>query len=502
MTELALLLLTVAGLTAMLDWRNGLIACIAVGVLQDPFRKLAPGQPIYYVVFVAFIFAITAVRAHLARVPLAPAKILGWKRHLRLPFSLFLFLVFAQAFHSIVAYKNYLLVGVGLLVWLSPLPAVLLAHQYAIRRGLRGVRRVFFVYVCFAMAGLAGVYLQYAGYESRLLGEVGEGVLIYDLGTAFKGHSGFFRATEIAAWHTAAVASFVFMLFVGKRTTPARIVLALALIGVLATLGVLTGRRKMLVEITLFIGTYFFLVAWLQKGAARLAMGVLAIAFMAYVGIVGFVAPDLVDRSHTKSMYVENPTALEGYATRGVSVFRDVPGRFSELGVQAISWAIANNGWLGTGLGTGSQGTQHVLEEHNVSIGAAEGGLGKIVTELGVPGLFLIAWLLRAVIRHVMGVLRYLTDEAPQYARLGYGLAAFLVANSGVYVVATQAFNDPFILLLLGWSAGFLISLPEVVQRDRAAAQRLAQRRQMEFAWAPTWGSLPSVDVTGRDLRR
>ena len=43
MIELTLLLLTVAGMLTMLDWRKGLVMCAVVGVCADPLRKLALG---------------------------------------------------------------------------------------------------------------------------------------------------------------------------------------------------------------------------------------------------------------------------------------------------------------------------------------------------------------------------------------------------------------------------------------------------------------------------
>src|SRR5690606_11640351 len=33
-------------LFCLFDWRRGLLLCIAVGFLQDPLRKIVPGQPV------------------------------------------------------------------------------------------------------------------------------------------------------------------------------------------------------------------------------------------------------------------------------------------------------------------------------------------------------------------------------------------------------------------------------------------------------------------------
>ncbi len=482
MTELTAGLVLAAGLIALLDWRKGLALCVLIGIAQDPLRKLAPNQPIYYVVLVGFVFGAAWLRAYMVRVPLSPGVIQGWRRDLRLPFTLFVLLVLAQATHSFGRFGSITMTGIGLLVWLAPIPAVVLSYQYALRRGVAGVRQLLKFYVFFALISLGGVYLEYSGVQWRTLGEVGEGLVIYDVGTVLKAYSGFFRSSEIAAWHTAAIACFVFVLAVGKRATLVRVALALGMIGVLVSLGILTGRRKMLVEISVFLSVYFFLVAWLQRGAARLAAAILIAGAVGYVGIVGFVAPDLVQRSYTKTLAMENAKKIQGYAVRGQSVFVDLPARVNELGVQPILWAVDAYGWLGAGLGTGSQGVQAVAEAHDINRGAAEGGLGKITMELGIPGLLIALWLLVALSRHVRRLIVVTASISPQHARMAYGMVAFLVANAATFSVATQAYSDLFVLLLLGWSLGFLLAMPVLAARGDGVRRRT---RQPGFAATP-----------------
>jgi hypothetical protein len=375
--------------------------------------------------------------------------------------------------------------SIGLLVWLAPIPAVLLAYQFAARRGLLAIRSWMVVYVVVALISLSGVYLEYQGVSWRALGEIGEGQIIYDVGTVLKAYSGFYRASEIAAWHAATIACFIFMLSVGKRPTVLRVALGLALIGLLVSLGILTGRRKMLVEITVFISVYLFLVAWLQRGTARLAMGVLLAGAIGYVGIVGFVAPDLVQRSATKNVQMENAHRIEGYAARGQSVFADLPSRVNELGVQPVLWAVGRFGWLGAGLGTGSQGTNHVAEANNIDRGASEGGLGKIAMELGIPGLFMVAWVAIALGKHLYRQVQMLAKISPQHARMGYGLIAFLVANAATFSVATQAYSDLFILLILGWCLGFLLAMPVLAAKGDGGRRRTSPPSSMRASMGP-----------------
>jgi hypothetical protein len=244
------------------------------------------------------------------------------------------------------------------------------------------------------------------------------------------------------------------------------------MIAVLVSLGILTGRRKMLVEITVFIFTYLVLVAWLQRGMARLAVVALALGAAGYIGVVGFVAPDPVQRSYSRDAEFTSKR-IEGYAARGQTVFADLPKRISELGVQPIVWAVEIHGWLGAGLGTGSQGTADVAQAHGISRGVAEGGLGKVTMELGVPGLAIAAWLLVALARHLRGQLAIAAKLSPQHARVAYGLVAFLVANVATFSVATQAYSDLFVLLILGWCLGFLLAMPVLAARGDQGKRRM-----------------------------
>ena len=79
----------------------------------------------------------------------------------------------------------------------------------------------------------------------------------------------------------------VFMLLTMKRMTVGRVGFALALIAVMLSLGILTGRRKMLVEMVAFVSIYLVQVAWFQRGATR---GALALALMGLIGMALFSA--------------------------------------------------------------------------------------------------------------------------------------------------------------------------------------------------------------------
>lgn len=469
MTSLPLMLVALAALLALVNWRWGLFLCVLTGLLQDPLRKLAPSQPVYFVVLVGVVFGAAWLGAFLSRVPLGPRSMEGWRRNLGLPFTLFVALVVAQAFNSYVRFGNPVMTGIGLMVWLAPVPAVVLAYQFAVRRGLAGLRRWMLFYSVAAMVSLVGVYLEYSGLNWAVLGEVGAGLKIYDVGTILKAYSGFFRSSEIAAWHTTTIAACVFMLFTARRFNLMRMVTALAVIAALLTLGVLTGRRKMLVEVAVFLAAYLFFIAWFQRGAARLAVGVALAGLLSWVAVVGLMDPDVVDRkSDNRGVQLAQGERFKGYAVRGRSVIEDVPNRFANLGVAPISWAVNGFGWFGAGAGTGSQVGSGRDDSSQINRGAAEGGLGKITMELGVPGLLLMGWLLIASGRYLRRVLALTARLSTPHARVAFGLVALLVAKVASFSVATQAYSDLFVLLILGWVGGFVLAMPVLAARSSA----------------------------------
>ena len=111
-----------------------------------------------------------------------------------------------------------------------------------------------------------------------------------------------------------------------------------------------------------------------------------------------------------------------------------------------------------------SEGTRTVA-------GAAEGGLGKITLELGIPGLFVVGWLAISVFNHLWRIMRTASRISPRVARLSYALFSFLVANVAAFSVATQAYGDLFILLILSWTLGFLFAVPALLEREVRARQ-------------------------------
>jgi hypothetical protein len=279
--------------------------------------------------------------------------------------------------------------------------------------------------------------------------------------------SGLFRASEIAAWHAATAACFVLLVTLLRKTTVKRLLTAVIFATFLLGLGLLTGRRKIVIEFAVFVGTYFILWAMFEKRVGKLAtiaaIGAAVVGYVLLAGLREDVRQQEVDRgSQNYTTYVE----------RSQSVFSEVPSRFVELGLAPVMWAYDSFGLFGAGLGTGTQGAHH-FGSVGVKMGAAEGGLGKITLELGIPGLFVMGWLAISLSRHLWRIMRAASRHSPRMARLSFGLFSFLVANLAAFSVATQAYGDFFVLLILSWTLAFLLAVPKLVERE-VRAQQLA----------------------------
>ena len=458
-------LLVIPAVWAFADWRLGLLLCLATAILQDPLRKLTPDQPVIFVVFAGVVFGAACLGAWAQGVPLTPRSIFGRDRRLAVSMWLLLLLIIIEAFNSYFQFRNPMITLIGLLTYLLPLPSIIFAYQLVRRGGEARIHQFLTAYLLLTMLALATVYLEYAGYDWPVFGQVGGNLLIYDqsFGGLIVPHSGIFRASEIAAWHAMTCACFALLLVTLRKFNFLTLLTVAIVVALLIGVGILTGRRKTVVEVVVFASTYFILWLVLQKGVARLGI-VLAIP-----GLIGFGW--LVTQLVARPAYLDEETlAYYRYVERAKTAFEDVPSRFTELGIAPIIWAYNGFGLFGAGLGVGTQGTQHFGGGGDIA-GAAEGGLGKITLELGIPGIFLMGWIAILVFNYLWRIMRDASQVSPRIAALSYGLFSFLVANVAAFSVGTQAYGDIFILLILSWTLGFLLAVPVLLEREIRARQ-------------------------------
>jgi hypothetical protein len=466
MTEAEAFLLVGVGLIfCLLDWRLGVSLSLIAGFMQDVLRKLLPGEPVYLTVLVGVFVIVTCIGAYRRGVPLNFKLIHAWNKSLRLPINLFIVLVLIQSGIAFIRTGSLIIAGIGLVAYLAPLPAILLGYRFS--RSEFDIVKFAKVYLTISLLMICGVYLSYMGYDWDILRSVGEGLFIY---SAAEGkltlYSGFLRSPEIAAWHAATSTCLIILLLLIRRRSAIVLVAAglvsLFLLGAL----LLTGRRKFLVEIILFIGIYAVFLTWFRKGTTKLAYAIIVMIVVGSFSYLYFV-PKQVD------------SGVASYYQRGLSVQKDAAERLSVMTVDSFQYVIARNGYLGAGAGTGSQGAQYFGGGADLVGDAAEGGLAKVLAELGVPGLILLLWLAISLIRYLHSILKHVKSGDPTRARMTYGLLAFQAANTFVYVIAHQVFGDVFVLIILGFCLGFMLAVPRMSMAATAARPRyqiLSQR--------------------------
>jgi hypothetical protein len=246
----------------------------------------------------------------------------------------------------------------------------------------------------------------------------------------------------------------------------------------------LTGRRKALAAVVVFAGAYFVMLVYARAGARRV------VAAAAVTALIGWLV-----LPHLLAMDDVGPE-LSPYLQHSATGFADAPDRFTSLGLGSVRWAIYQHGIAGAGVGTGSQGSQHFGGGASLVGYAAEGGLGKIATELGLPGLVAVGWLVAALAHALWRRLRDAQRLSAEASALRCGLVAFLVANAVGFVVASQVYGDLFVLLLLGWSAGFVLATPRLTVsppagrgRPRPRSRTLVPRSSPRTPWAAGRGA-------------
>jgi hypothetical protein len=424
------------------DYRRGFLLCVVVGFLQDPVRKFAPGESVY-VVGTVLVFVAATFAGSLRSLPRTMRSLVPQIRSLQQPLRLFAIVLLLQCLVTIVKTGAPVVAFIGILAYTAPIPALLLAYSYA--RGAEDVLRILKLYAGCAVVAAFGVYLSVVYPDWRILQSVGAGLTVYSDQGAVKLLCGFMRVPENAAWHlNTGVCMLIVLLVSAKRASTSWPLMLL--IPFLAGAVILTGRRKHILAIIIFAFAYVLLLAYFTKSANRLTtrLGMMCLVTLWAVFFVGVSE----DTGSTIRPFVDR-----GMTTTGGGGL----DRLLNNSVNSFQFVIGYNGIFGAGAGIGSQGSQHFVGE-GLTGGAAEGGLSKLLAELGVPGLALFLWIGVRGARLLWRATVAASRRNPERARLIAGLTAILIANVPVYIAAGQVYGDPFVLLMLGWMVGFVLA--------------------------------------------
>ncbi|MBT8113810.1 MAG: hypothetical protein KJP04_00405 [Arenicella sp.] len=346
-------------------------------------------------------------------------------------------------------YNNVVVGLIGLASYIAPFLALIAGYYLA--NSVQDIRRFLTAYALVGVLVAISVALGFVGYDWPILKEIGIGIKIYDQGTVLKSYPGIMRSGEIAAWHVSTAACLIMALTVSS-TKQRSYLLIFSIIAILMVAVALTGRRKMLMMVSLFLMFYFMTYLYFRKTLDAkyfLSIFYLTMAFWFVFEVISL------------ENYGES---LRNYIARGSSVFGDASDRFLELGIRPVQWAYNRVGLLGGGLGIASQGG-YLFDASNIAGGSGEGGLGKIMVELGLPGLLCIIWLAVSMARYINNALQLAAQKFvdPTVLPLMVSLTVILAVNAITFSVATQIYGDIFVLLLLGLFGGFLFALPKIV---------------------------------------
>jgi len=474
---LALMFGTLAVILLDGNWRGGLVVTFVIGFLQDPLRKITPGSPstMAGLVLVAFVLCLLVMhdksggRLNLQAMFWTVPAVQEW-----LP--LYNVLIAGQAVNSYFRFGDITLTGLGIAFYAAP--AIALWAGYLVGCNPSLLRKLVVTYVTLCTIFAITVFLDFRGVQNELFEEVGTGILITFEGFSAQGASGFWRTSEIASWHLAAAACFAMTLALSSQRRYNQI-LFLILAAFFGYLTIPTGRRKGLVLVLSFVALYLLLFSRKATPASRekLFTSVLGSAAMAYAGYAMFLITAKGD-------------SFDLYLNRSVTAKDDLFGRFNVQGLNALTRGLEVSQGFGLGVGAGANlGNLKVsaasqAQRSNIqSLGfVSEGGGGRIVSELGLPGLVVggaLAYLIGLCIWRNFNMLNRL---APGIAYLLLGMIAFGLANILFFFSAAQVYSDPFILILMGLSFGSFLAVPTLVARQQAQQLQAGQLQFMGMA--------------------
>lgn len=455
---LVLLLLPLGLLMADGNWRGSLLYTVVIGFLQDPLRKLTPDQPALFVGLALLGLLGAALLLIQREGAVNLSRLFSGNRWLPSLIEVLAGVVLLQSLIAVLNARPLSVVGIGIGFYLAPLIAAWSGFYLALAPS--NVMRFLRLYVGMALLFTISLLVAYAGVQSPLFAEVGSGVQIHvaELGAYVQGLCGLWRSSEVAGWSLGAACCFVMILGISSRN-PSLISIASVLMVSLLVISTLTGRRKVLVLVSSFLAFYALLLFW--RGDSRSQSS--ALVGVGGAGLLLFLLSLSVDDSIDSS-------SLGVFVRRTGTVWEQLGERWQSLGTNVIGAALSDGGWFGAGVGAAAQGARSLGFETGVSTWAGEGGLGKITLELGLPGLLLISLITLNLARLFGQIITVLLQAPPAYRLLNIGLIAFLASNIPNFVVASQVYGDPFVLIVLGLSAGFVLAAPAVIQSLTGAA--------------------------------
>jgi hypothetical protein len=158
---------------------------------------------------------------------------------------------------------------------------------------------------------------------------------------------------------------------------------------------------------------------------------------------------------------------FEIFLSRASTSTEAVGDRLQSQGLNAFLTGLDVGGGLGLGLGAGSNLGNFDAGVNRGSIRSlgyvAEGGGGRLVVELGIPGILMIGWIFLVSLQMLWRNFRLIRFLPSEEIALVAGTLSFGLANIVLFFSAAQLYSDPFILIMLGFSVGSMLAVPVLV---------------------------------------
>jgi hypothetical protein len=440
-----------AATLSLTDWRRGWLFAVVIGVLQDPVRKLVAGAPVYLTfsivgVYVAILFS-TQQRMQRALRDFSRRFASLWGA-----FGIVLLFLVLAAINGLMTYGIALWKAplLSLFIYVAPLPAILLGYMY-----LDSEEKLFAFFRFYAIItsiALIGTPLEYYRVDFPALGmvqQVGDYIRFLP-GMEVRMLSGFYRAPDIMGWHAATLTAISVAMMVRsemrKRSWPWMLAAAWGFYNCM-----ICGRRKAIYYVAAFA------VVFIWRYFKRLRAAEFAAFVMA--GVVSILVIHHLKADEQSKIY----------AAAAVASSSELTGRL-EGGVMET---IRQFGILGAGLGSATQGVQHVLGPEQ-SLSWQEGGLGKLAIELGLPGLLAVALFAFTAVRMMIRI-SGLPDH-PSTSQIGRAaLFGIVIANMVNFMASAQTYSDPVLTILACFFTGCLFATITLDERTAAEQQALSQ---------------------------
>lgn len=435
---------------AMTDWRRGWLMAIVCGILQDPARKLTPGAPVVMTLSVILVYAVILFAAS--------GTLQQHAREFSRRFSaVYMAVIVVLLFLMLAALRGLFTFGLAgwkapalsLFVYCAPIPAVLVGYTWLQRE--ENLYKLFRFYAVITALALIGTPLEYFEVKWRALGTVAltDYYIRHLPGIQIRLLSGFYRAPDVMGWH-AAMLTIIGMIMTLRLQALRRAWFWVLITGWGILNCLLSGRRKAVYMVAVF--TIIFLWRYFRRMTLTHI-----ITFAVALGMIGWVI-------HKISVDEKSSVYARGTVTTRGEVFERLEG--------GLIGTVQQFGILGAGLGTATQGVQHVATK---TIGWQEGGLGKLAMELGVPGLLAVVLLAVMMFRMILMISAH-PDVEGSSQLIRCALFAIIVANAVEFMVSAQAYSDAVLALMTAFFVGCMFATGVLDERLAANEQPAAAR--------------------------